>query len=47
MNSNYLVAANFELGDVPSGVFVCRALNKTKLRLVSSVIIMDVERYLD
>lgn len=43
----HLVAAYFELGDVPSGVLMRRSLNMPELRLVCRIIVVDIQRKLD
>ena len=42
-----LVTADFKFGNVPRRVLVCRSLNVSELRLVRSVVVVDVKRKLD
>lgn len=41
------MSANFEFGDIPSGILVSRTLNKSERGLVGRIIVVDIERNLD
>ena len=41
------MTADFELGHVPRGVLVRRPLNMSKLSLISSEVVVDIQRQLD